>query len=552
MLMREGKWLFEVRLNNKNINYYLKNNCIMKTKIISICLLFQSYISFSQENMAFYGKEEYKFSGQTNANERQEFHSLTLQFKEYTIYSLDGQALNNYVAGSTQTSFELVLGDIKWKLDIQWNDVRSDDYKMDVLTDHGIVTYTKEDFPANTYAGIVNGNYDSDVRLSIRDHIIVGSVSEKGKDQIFIEPLADMVNGAPENQFVVYKLSSLIVSPEINCFTEDFSLIKNTQSKQANGNPVIASRTCEEVKYAIATDLGYYQQNGSSLTNTSNAINDALNWANGMFANPALNINWKIVKTFIVTTTNPTEWGTSCDVTVFKGGLNMWDYNGGFGAAHDASTLITSRDISHPQAGTALTGISTQGGVCMTAPAASGSYGANYYYKLNIIEHLSGMPAANHYINMTHEDAHNLNAPHEAGTIMDPYLGQGANTWGPNTITAITSFADSKAASAGGCLGICTQATGINTPNNLIAASSIITYPNPASKLEKIHFAISSKPLTTFEIKLYDMLGRTVLSDQIKTDSSGKFIYEVSPGIGMFMFVIENENTKMSEKIVIQ
>lgn len=380
------------------------------------------------------------FHGQAlhNGNERmneQERTTLAQAFRQYTLYALDGEAINAAVHSKVNgASVRLILGDgYDWELDLEKNDIHAPNMTVRVATDAGV-----EEIPAiasGTYKGHVRGSQEGRVRFSVRDGLLMGYlIADDG--EYFMEPLAHITAGELDDRYVVYRMEDMIHDSGVKCgVTTMHELVRPEEGDAKGGN------TCRLANIAIAADGSMVTFLGG-VTGVQNRVNDILNWVDGKYQEPAINIAYQLVTLFISSTTANDPWAAGQDASTLLNSFRNWGNGGGFGPgiSYAVATLWTRRDIT-ANGSSGVIGLAYVGVICT----------ANRY---NLCEHYT-TAMTGPMIVQTHELGHNWNAQHTTTTgpfIMAPTAANNNTQWDNTTINTIVTHKNSRACLGSSCL----------------------------------------------------------------------------------------------------
>jgi hypothetical protein len=156
---------------------------------------------------------------------------------------------------------------------------------------------------ASFYRGIVRGNENSVVSLSIFENEIAGIISsEKG----------NLVLGKLKNnpQMVLYNDRDLKYRPEFNCDTPDLPLSDAELVKYQNLSSKALTLKC--VWLGFETEYDIYQALGSSVTNVINYVTNLYNQVGTLYANDG--IRTELANIVIWNTTDPYTANNTLDL----------------------------------------------------------------------------------------------------------------------------------------------------------------------------------------------------------------------------------------------
>jgi len=372
--------------------------------------------------------------GNERMNE-QERTTLSEAFHQYSLYALDGDAINAAVhAREKGASVRLTLGDrYDWELDLEKNDIHAPNMIVRVATDAGV-----EEIPATasgTYKGHVRGSQEGRVRFSVRDGLLMGYLIA-GDGEYFMEPLAHITAGEADDRYVVYRMEDMVHDSGVRCDVNTMhELVRPEEGAAKGGN------TCRLANIAIAADGSMVTFLGG-INGVQNRVNDILNWVDGKYQEPSINIAYQLVTLFISSTTANDPWAAGQDASTLLNSFRNWGNGGGFGPgiSYAVATLWTRRDIT-ANGSSGVIGLAYVGVICT----------ANRY---NLCEHYT-TAMTGPMIVQTHELGHNWNAQHTTTTgpfIMAPTAATTNTQWDNTTINTIVTHKNSRICLGSSCL----------------------------------------------------------------------------------------------------
>ncbi|MEO6133339.1 MAG: M12 family metallo-peptidase, partial [Saprospiraceae bacterium] len=341
------------------------------------------------------------------------------QFKAYTIGTLNTKATSDLLR--SRENFDALEIDVEGKtfaFDLQTRDIRSENFRLTVKDENG--THDLPRPPNTTYAGYTDKtNYD--VRITADDNFFYALIVQ-GNDEYYIEPAADIIHGAPADQFVMYWKSDVVNKMGNNaCGAKHAPTYTKANPDEDTSIPEVGrSRDqCKMVEIALCDDKLMFIKYGTiaGVTNHNMAvINNVLTNYDTEFST---DLNFNIVQVYVVTGTDP--WTNSTDPGLLLDGFTAWGPSNL--VQHDESSLWTNRDFDGD-----VIGLAWIGGVCTN-------------YKYNVLQDFTNN--ANFLrVLQAHEMGHNFNANHDAvnsGFIMAPSVTN-TNTWSPTSITVINAY----------------------------------------------------------------------------------------------------------------
>lgn len=403
----------------------------LRLSFIVLLFLCLSTWSFGQVP-TFHGEAIELSNDRMNEDERA---TLEQAFHQHALYSLDGDAINAAVrAGGTGATVRFVLGDrYDWELTLEKNELHAPGMTVRVATDAGVEEIPA--IPAGTYKGHVRGSHEGRLRTSVRDGLVMAYlITNDG--EYFIEPLAHITAGELDDRYVVYRMEDLIHDSGVKCgVTTMNELVRPEEGNAKGGN------ACRLANIAIAADGSMVTFLGG-VTGVQNRVNDIMNWVDGKYQEPAINIAYQVVTLFISTSTANDPWAAGQDASTLLNSFRNWGNGGGFGPgiSYAVATLWTRRDIT-ANGSSGVIGLAYVGVICT----------ANRY---NLCEHYT-TAMTGPMIVQTHELGHNWNAQHTTTTgpfIMAPTAANNNTQWDNTTINTIVTHKNSRACLGSSCL----------------------------------------------------------------------------------------------------
>src|SRR5690606_32567607 len=130
-----------------------------------------------------------------------------------------------------------------------------------------------------------------------------------------IEPLSHFSATAPADQFVVYTLADVIAGSGVSCGnTEMGHLAGDIQPVAPKGG----DRDCMLADIALAADGSMVTFMGS-VTGAETRMIDILNWVDGRYQDPRIEIAYRLVTTFISPSTAMDPWSSTTGASALLG-----------------------------------------------------------------------------------------------------------------------------------------------------------------------------------------------------------------------------------------
>lgn len=372
--------------------------------------------------------------------------SLSNVFKKYALFEINTTTLDRYVKkAATQGDILLMLdltGYATFPITMHQHDILSAGYKLVVSTPQGRQELPKPD--CMTYAGILTGQGNSDVRLTITTDFLYGMLSGNNKSW-FIEPVRNFNDDAKENLYVIYETTDVILQSDISCGVTEIMTRKVTANSTARVEGS-ATGTCKLVELAIASDDGMYLRYKTARNVQQHNIG-VVNTMVGIFSNTQLAseyLEFIIAGQYVSTTLANNALlpvTTDQNARVLLDNFTDWGNAGNFGFTYDIGVYWTTTDIATTSPGTI--GIAWIGQVCTS-------------YRYQVLEDFRNGRASGLELGLlaAHETAHNLGADHDAGNgyIMAIALSTANTTFSGTSINAMNTVLGNSATN---CLSLC-------------------------------------------------------------------------------------------------
>jgi hypothetical protein len=457
---------------------------------------------------------------------------LNKTFSKYDVYSVDVNAVQSFL--KKDGSFSRVDlnfgGNYQWQLTMELYDILSADYTMTEATPTGVIIYPRPE--SFTYKGY-NGSDPADlVYLSVLPNFMSGFVQQNG-EQYFIEPVSEFDKTAGDQLYVIYNSKDVKPDPSMTCGVTAAQKTIDQIGKQAlvqgNINDVAA---CSYTEIAIAATNDFVVKFGGA-TATQTKIVSQLNSVNGLFAQPAVDIKYTLVK-FYAASSNQITADSQTEITTCLSDFQTWANGGGFGVTYDVASLWVGRDLN--LSGGAIGGYSYGGGGPGTGTICKST-------RYNCIED-KGSSSLNAVL-QSHELGHSWGAAHQTSctcNIMNPIVQTSSNVWTP---TCISTIAGTKTSSS--CLSSCP--IGIN---EIIHSDEISVYPNPFNTSFVLKIT-SAKDLKSAVMRIYDVCGKEVKAIPINGNETFVTRDELNSGFYFYTIINNNDTEHMVKgKLIVQ
>lgn len=362
----------------------------------------------------------------------EELASISVALREHKLLRLDAGTITALEQDGDLIELRLILdGDHDWELRLERHDLRAADIVIQVPGKDASPAWRSE--RPFTFKGYLQDRPGSVARFSLRDGLILGMVVVDGHE-FFLEPLAHITSGKPDDRYVLYRLEDVRHDGGGQCgVTQMDDIVQEEPGTDRGGND------CRLARIAIAADGSMVNFLGS-VAAVQTRVLDILNWVDGKYQEPSINIAYQLAALFISPNTASDPWTTSQDVGTLLQSFRNWGNGGGFGTSFAVATLWTRRDIqSNGNSGTV--GLAYVSVVCTN----------NRY---NLCEHYTtGITAP--MIVQAHELGHNWSAQHTTTPgqwIMAPTAALSNINWDPVTIGSIVGHKNSRTCLSNSCV----------------------------------------------------------------------------------------------------
>ena len=265
--------------------------------------------------------------------------ALDNSFDSYQVYDLNILELLKYLETNQAIDLSLVLGnDHNWMISMVNSDIRSDDYKLMTATGDNLqAVSSRRSFIYEGYIKNLSKNNEasgSEVRFGIRNEGLVGLILI-GNQQYFIEPLSQLVEGVPNDYYLVYLATSIKADPEIEC-----TLSQIEDEAPEISRDIVPINSCLELELALAATFDMFTKYGSV-----QAVVDHMLLITSLMEPlyAPFNLNFVVVGTFVPSTAMADPFSTSDNTDVIFPTMNAW-FPGNM-PTHDLGQLWTARDI---------------------------------------------------------------------------------------------------------------------------------------------------------------------------------------------------------------
>lgn len=205
------------------------------------------------------------------------------KFRNSTCVALESKKLSDFVHQNGVSSFRLNLGvDKQWDIDLEPSGITSSNYLLKVLAAEGTKILTSK--PDFLFKGKVRGSgKDEQVRLSIKEGFIYGSIQADGKEY-FIEPLDRFIQKKGKDEYIIYDPKDVINVEPFTCGFKDEQLIqKNAQQNNSLKEQSPQDVICKKIKFISVADYSMYQKFSSDVYLLETKLLSVLNLAEGAY-----------------------------------------------------------------------------------------------------------------------------------------------------------------------------------------------------------------------------------------------------------------------------
>jgi len=373
--------------------------------------------------------------------------SLNQTFKAYQVFDISSAALLAYLREESngEKIFDLHLpGAGAWSLALVSSGLVPESYRLRVDDGQKI---TELPGPGDiAWKGRVVGSSQSDVRLTVADGFIFGSI-QRGSDIWFVEPLSDLLPGSAADRYIVYRTADVLPNPDLKCGVTEAQEQKarENRAKKQPEKPENMVGQCKHVEFAIASAYDMFQRYGTVAQVETHNIG-VMNSVGTDYDDSFDDEIYFIIATQYVSTNISSSLDValtaSTDVNVLLGNFTTWGNAGNFGVTFDDAQLWTARNICEASVGCGVIGYAWIGTVC----------GSSRYHLLE--DYTGNNPNGSGWqlrVLTSHEIGHNFDCNHDqtGGNIMAPSVSN-TNTWSTESMDDLNSFLTNIS-----CLAVC-------------------------------------------------------------------------------------------------
>jgi hypothetical protein len=331
---------------------------------------------------------------------------------------------------SRSFTLPLLVEGVEYRVRLERRSLRSPDFRLLVQDETGEIV-DRAPLPPRTYRGGDESHPGVRAAIHLTEAGQVRGLVDVGADgQFAVQPVTDVLPGAPGALHVVYRTEDTYPLGDFRCGTpEDFPPESDPGVPPGSGAVPFDSgiRICE---IAFDADREFFQANGSSVSATMEDIEGVMNNVTFIYERDT-SITFAIT-TILVRTSEPDPYSTSDPSGLLGQFQNHWNSNHQ-DIPRDVAHLMTGRDLSG-----GVIGIAQLGVICGTAAA----YGLSQSRFSGNMTYRTGLTA--------HELGHNWSATHCSGSgcrIMCPTLGGctgDVTKFGLGAIGQIFAFRESR------------------------------------------------------------------------------------------------------------
>jgi hypothetical protein len=332
----------------------------------------------------------------------------------------------NIAADDPHQVLPLIVHGVPVFIELEPHSVRSEKYQVMIDIGNGRLVEAPAG-PERTVRGNVLGIDGATVAGSMMDDGLHLRIALPWGTELWLEPIADRVEGAAANEYVLYDSLDVLENDRscgVHLLPDALAHRMLVPDAQPGGTPINSGVKVAEL--AVDADYEYYTYWGSSVSNVVARIESVINTVNGQYE-PQVGIRHEITTIIVRTSSNQPYTHTRADrlLNQFR---SHWNAN--------HSNIV--RDIAHLFTGKNLNGGTI--GIAWVGVVCHDSYG----YALSQVEFNGNYASACDLV--AHELGHNWNAQHCScpNHTMSASITS-ANTFHPTaTIPVITQFRDSR------------------------------------------------------------------------------------------------------------
>lgn len=206
---------------------------------------------------------------------------LASRFQKFSVVKLESNTIASSLKGKSKVSFLLQLPDFpSWEIELQPSAITSAEYQLKIQTQSGVQIIPSN--PNFLYKGKVRGSgKDEQVRLTIKEGFIYGSVQTEGKEY-FIEPL-NRFTTANKDEFIIYEAKDVLTNNNFSCGADEMEALSKAKEQNNLREQTPQSTICKKIKFISVADYSIYQKFSNDISAVETAILSNLNLAEGAF-----------------------------------------------------------------------------------------------------------------------------------------------------------------------------------------------------------------------------------------------------------------------------
>lgn len=366
--------------------------------------------------------------------------SLDESFKAYQVFKLDDEAIWNFAQqqNGQQLKFNLTLGQQKWGIWLQPNDLLAENLQIKVLTENGI---RYQALSNDYYKGKIGKAEKSTTRFSIHEDYLTVAAHVKG-EEYFLEKVPATINGGEQDLYILYHTKDVLSDPAWECGVVEAKKRKG-QSETHDHHTNRAAPGCFDVtELALAAAFDMVQK-FDNVGSTVQHILDITALMEVLY--DPFDLDYRIVDIVIPSTQAADPWSSSAFMDILLPDFATWGNAAGNFNTHDIGQLWVARDVfrgseADPEFG--LIGRADGIGVVCTAD------------RYNVCEDFDPSFSCLRSLS-AHEIGHLWDGVHgdavENSTIMSAFIVCAATTFTAANTTNIQNHIDSRACLSESC-----------------------------------------------------------------------------------------------------